>query len=116
MVASPSVTLVAFARSVVVPVATPVTVTVSEVAPAGKNTVAGTVAFDVSSTLRFAVKPPVAAGADRFKSRFAVLKVRTDLEVGEKVSVRVTLTLRVSGAKPEAVPVTVVVPKAMPVI
>jgi hypothetical protein len=64
---------VAVACKLVFPTATPVTVTVAELAPAAKVTVAGTVALVVSSMLRLAVKPPLGAGAERFRMILAVL-------------------------------------------
>src|SRR5438093_1207447 len=55
---------VPLARRVVLPVATPVTGTRTDVAPARIVAVAGTVATNVLSVLRFNVSPPAGAGAE----------------------------------------------------
>ncbi len=108
----------AFARIVVAPRATPVTGTCTWVCPNGMNTVAGTVAIAVASELRFTVSPPAAAGADNVSAMLSVWPTVTCSGFGAvaKESESATVTARVSGAKPDAAAVTVVVPSATPVI
>ena len=78
---------------VVVPGATLVTATLTLVALAAKLTVPGSVATPLLLELKFIVKPPAGAGADRFKVRFWVaMPVRVRL-VGEKLALAATCTL-----------------------
>ena len=72
------------------PGATPVTATLTLVALAAKFTVAGTVATPVLLELRFMVRPPVGAGADKFKVRFCVAVPVMVRLVGEKLAVAAT--------------------------
>ena len=78
---------------VVVPSATPVTVTVALVALAAMVTVAGTVATPVLLELRFITTPPAGAGADKFSVRFWVAVPVMVAVAGEKLAVAVTCTV-----------------------
>ena len=60
---------------------------------AAKVTVAGTVAAPVLLELRFIVKPPAGAGADKFNVRFWVAIPVIVRLVGEKLAVAVTCTV-----------------------
>src|SRR5688500_16570745 len=80
------------ARSVVVPTATPVTGTASDVRPAPTMTVDGTVANAVLSIEVFNVSPPAGAGDDRLSVIFDVRPAMTaKLVAGVKLNVSVTV-------------------------
>jgi hypothetical protein len=100
------------------PVATPVTGTITLVPFAGMVAPGGTVATPGLSELRFTVKPPAGAGADRFRVSLACLIAVTVTLAGAKLSVAVTWTTTtwVKGASatlPGGV-VTVAIPKFTP--
>src|SRR5437588_10813894 len=78
---------------VVVPSATPVTVTVALVALAAMVTVAGTVATPVLLELRFITTPPAGAGADKFSVRFWVAVPVLVPRAEERLAVAVTCTV-----------------------
>src|SRR5688572_10491454 len=73
------------ARRVVVPRATPFTVTVAEVKPAGTVTVGATVAIDVESVNRFSVRPPAGAGEESLSNVVAVASRTTLNDAGSKL-------------------------------
>ena len=78
---------------VVEPGATPVTVTVAEVALAATLTVAGTVAAAVLLELKLIVTPPAGAGADRVNVRFCVAVPIILMLVGVNAAVAATVTV-----------------------
>lgn len=87
-----SVKPAAVARMVVVPAATPVTGTVTVVAPTAMVAVAGTVAAAMLLELKVTTKPPTGAGPDKVKVRFFVSVPFTDKVSGVKAMVAVTWT------------------------
>src|SRR5687767_4261489 len=108
---------VPLARIVVLPTATPVTGTCTEVVPAATTTVAGTVASAVLSIDVFKVNPPAGAGEDRSSLMFEVrAAITAKPDAGVKLSVTVTFTVLVSGANPGALAVIDAVPGTPPVI
>jgi hypothetical protein len=102
-----------FAWIDVVPIATPVTGTVTLVAFAWNVIEAGTVATPVLSELR-AIVSPAGAGADRLSVRFPVPPTPTVRLETVKLSVAVTWTDLLSPSKPGADAVMVAVPKLTP--
>lgn len=82
----------ALAWIVAVPVPTPVTGTVTLVAPARKVTVAGTVAVVISVELKAIVKPLPGAGPERLSVRFCVAFPMIVRFSGEKLIDAVTRT------------------------
>src|SRR5687767_17041 len=108
---------VPLARIVVVPTATPVTGTPTDVEPAATKAVEGTVANVVLSIDVFNVSPPAGAGEDRPSVIFDVRPAITAKFVaGVRLKVSVTTTAFVSGANPAALAVMDVVPGVTPVI
>jgi hypothetical protein len=79
------------------PVATPVTGTVTLLAPDAKVTVGGTVATAMLLELRLIMTPPDGAGTDRFSVKFCVAVPMIVPVGGEKASVAVTSTGRLAG-------------------
>ena len=75
------------AVTVVVPAATPVIETLTEVAPAMKVTVEGKLTMPAGLAARLTTRPPVGAGADNVNPRFcAVAPIRVRPPVGPKPS------------------------------
>ena len=108
---------VPLARIVVVPTATPVTGTCTDVVPAATETVAGTVASAVLSLDVFSVSPPAGAGDDRLSVIFDVRPaIAAKFVAGVKLNVSVTVATFVSGANPAALAVIDDVPGVTPVI
>ena len=108
---------VPLARTVVLPTATPVTGTATDVDPLATKTVDGTVATAVLSIDVLSVSPPAGAGDDRLSVMFDVRSAMTAKFVaGVKLNVSVTVTALVSGANPAALAVIDAVPGMTPVI
>jgi len=84
---------VALALIVVLPTATPVTGTLTLVAPAANVTVAGTVATAGLLELRFTVRPAAGAGPDSVSVRFCVVGPTMVRLLGEKPMLAVTWTV-----------------------
>lgn len=99
IVAVASLIPVRSARSVVLPMPTPVTGTSAEVAFAFTVAVEGTVAMVGSSVLRVKVYPPLGAGAERFSVMLLAFVCGTEKGFGEKLAVSVTVIVDISGAK-----------------
>jgi len=78
---------------VVVPPTKPVTGTATEVPPAAKVAVAGTVAVPGLSDVKVTVKPPAGAGAERVRLRFCVVFAKTVRVFGVNVSAADTCTV-----------------------
>jgi hypothetical protein len=85
---------------VAVPTDTPVTGTLTVVAPAAKFTVAGTVATDGVSELRLMVKPPAGAAPERFNTAFCVVTPVTVRLGCAKLMVAFTCTVVLAGVIP----------------
>ena len=75
-----------------VPNATPVTGTLTVVAPAMKVTVVGTVAVAGVPELRLIMIPPAGAAADKVSVRFCVLNPEMVRGLGVKLTVAFTCT------------------------
>jgi hypothetical protein len=87
----------ALAWMVAGPGVTPVTTTVTLVAPAAKATVGGTEATPALLELRLIATPPDGAGTDRVSVRFCVAVPIIVAIVGEKDRVAVTCTGKLAG-------------------
>jgi hypothetical protein len=75
------------------PVATPVTGTLTVVAPAANVTEVGTVAALVLLDARLMVSPPAGAGPERVSVAFCVVAAATDRVAGVKDMVAFTVTV-----------------------
>ena len=83
----------ALALITVLPTCTPVTGTLTLVAPAANVTVAGTVAIAGLAELRFTVRPAAGAGPDSVSVRFCVVGPTMVRLLGEKPMLAVTWTV-----------------------
>jgi hypothetical protein len=104
----------ALAWIVDIPAPTPVTATLTLVAPVGKTTVDGTVATAVFPELRF-ITSPAGAGADKLRVRFFVTFLAMVKVGGAKLSPEITVMVSPAPMKPGDVAVMVTDPKPTPV-
>ena len=101
--------------SVVVPAATPLTLKLNVVAPAGTETVAGTVAMLLDPVASVTVSPPAGAGSDNVIVVFTELLGATRIDGGNDSSTPRVRTDADVVPNPSALALTVVVPIATPV-